>query len=144
MVLIPMFSWLRFIKRALVPAASPMEEEVELPPDVRDLRLPLSVKEDTCFAVSAAPPAVGSAKLSDVAKHGGDCSLPPVVGEQYGHCFLPVTNSALQSRQLDSDPPCLDDERFQGVPSCSEASSFHEVLGAATLRETLLYKIRIG
>ena len=109
-----------------------------------DLWLPLAVKEDACFDVSAAPPAVGSAKLSDVAKHGDDCSLPPVVGEQYGHCFLPVTHSALPLRPPDSDPSCLDAKRFQGVSSCHEASSFHEVLGAATLRETLLYKIRIG
>ncbi len=95
-VLILMFSWLKFIKRALVSAASSMEEEeeVERSPDVGDLWLPLAVKEDECFDVSAAPPAAGSAKLSEVAQQGGDCLLPPAVGEQYGHCFLPVTNSA--------------------------------------------------
>ena len=144
MVLIPMLSCLRSVQRALVPAAFPMEEEVESPPDVRDLRLPPSVEEDTCFADSAAAPAVGHAKLSDVGKHGSDCSLPSVVVEQDDHCSLPVANSALRSLQSDSDPPCLDDDRFQRVPSRSDASSFHEVLGAATRRETLLYKIRTG
>ncbi len=52
-----------------------------------------------------------------------------------------VTNSALPLQWPHRD---LEVERFQGVSGFHEASSFHEVLGAATQRETLLYKIRVG
>ena len=86
-----MFSWLKLIKQAFVSAASSMEEEVELPPDVGDILLPLAVEEDECCDVAAAPPAVGSATLSQAAEEGGDCLLPPAVGEEDGDCdcFLP-------------------------------------------------------
>ena len=134
-VLILMFSWLKLIKQAFVSAALSMEEEVKLPPHVGDILLSLAVEEDECCDVAAALPAVGSAMLSQAVEQGGDCLLPPAVGEEYGDCLLRVANSALPSREV---------ERFQGVSSSHEVSSFHEVLGAATQRETLLYKIRVG
>ncbi len=87
--LILMCSWLKLIKQAFVFAASSMEEEVELPPDVGDILLPLAVEEDECCDVAAAPPAVGSATLSQAAEEGGDCLLPPAVGEEDCDCFLP-------------------------------------------------------
>ena len=134
-VLILVFSCLKLIKQAFVSAALSMEEEVKLPPHVGDILLSLAVEEDECCDVAAALPAVGSAMLSQAVEQGGDCLLPPAVGEEYGDCLLRVTNSALPSREV---------ERFQGVSSSHEVSSFHEVLGAAAQRETLLYKIRVG